>query len=228
MASSKLLAASLCTMSPLLVLKPLRSADESTAFPFAEAAAPPPQPERATPNETRTAPEKTRVISRTPSQCLRQVERRGPRWKRSAEARRSSLLLALLFVLGIVARRFLLRGALGLLLLRRDDVRLAAYLQRIGPFLQRAVHPRRRAAKLVDEVELRLVVLREPFLARAAELVEVLVGHGVVEAGLERPARRLLLRFRCLVERGVVSLPELRVLLDGVGDRRCAEFLHEG
>src|SRR5688572_7209130 len=80
---------------------------------------------------------------------------------------------------------FLLRGRrrLGI-----GDQRLAAQAERIGLFLERVVDVDGRTAELVDQVELRLVLVGEPLFASPAELVEVLVLHGVAEADFVRAA----------------------------------------
>src|SRR5882724_1106377 len=57
------------------------------------------------------------------------------------------------------------------------DHRLATDAQRIALLEQYAVDAVRRAAELVDQVVLILVVLGQPLFAGAAELVEVLVLH---------------------------------------------------
>ena len=59
--------------------------------------------------------------------------------------------------------------------------------------VETAVGQRGRPADLVDHVVFGLVVLREPLLAVARVLVEVLVLHRVVEAALERGLGELLL-----------------------------------
>src|SRR5690606_8202134 len=61
------------------------------------------------------------------------------------------------------------------------DQGLATQPQRIGLFLQRIVDVDRRTAELVDQVELGLVLVREPLFASAAELVEVLILYRVAE-----------------------------------------------
>src|SRR5690606_38611177 len=95
-------------------------------------------------------------------------------------------------------------------------------VQRRRPVAQTGVDARGRAAELVDEVVLSAVVLRQPHLARAGVLVEVLVLHRVVQAGLEGALRLLLLRLARLVERLVVRPAELFPRQVEAGDRAAA------
>ena len=106
--------------------------------------------------------------------------------------------------------------------------------------VEAAVRERGRAAKLVDDVVFGLVVLREPLLAVARVLVEVLVLDRVVEAALERRLRLVALdRLRGLVEVLEVVGADLRpgqrvagagheaLLVPVLGVRRLAEVVDE-
>src|SRR6187402_1990692 len=98
------------------------------------------------------------------------------RYREIACSSRSAFLLLVVLLLLVV--RLLLLERLGTL----DDHRLTTDAQRATLLLQHAIDAVRRAAELVDDVELVLVVGRQPHLAGAAVLVEVLVLHRVPEA----------------------------------------------
>ena len=108
-----------------------------------------------------------------------------------------------------------------------------------GLVVETAVRERRRAAELVDDVVFGLVVLREPLLAVARVLVEVLVLHRVVEAALERRLRLVRLDRLATPRRGaqVVAVtsatracrrPGTKPFLShSFGIRRAAEVVDE-
>src|SRR5690606_33504659 len=106
--------------------------------------------------------------------------------------------------------------------------RFAANSQRVGLLTQRVVHASRRTSELVDQVELRLVVLGEPLFASTAELIEVLVLDRVTQADFVRASRLLLEGLRRVVESAVVSSANLVVPLPFLRNRSGTEVRHEG
>src|SRR6478609_7359205 len=131
------------------------------------------------------------------------------------------LLVGLLGFVGCWRSVALLRGGR---LCRLRHHRLTTDAQRATLFEQYAVHAVRRAAEFVDQVVLVLVVLSEPLFASTAELVEVLVLHGVAQADLERALGLLLLRFGRFVQAGVVGLANFHVAAERIRNRCSAEL----
>src|SRR5271167_2002881 len=104
----------------------------------------------------------------------------------------------------------------------------AAGDQRRRAIVETPVGQGRRPAQLVDDVVFSLVVLRQPFLAVARVLVEILVFHRVVEAALQRRLRLMIFHgLRRFVEVLVIRAANLEIFCPFLRDRRRTELVDE-